>query len=337
MLWRKIQGAGGTGGLNMGGFMNSTTYTGNDSGGRAITTGIDLSTGEGMIWVAARNANSNNPEKPICDTNMGATNFLLTSNADAIETSAQALQSFDATGFTIGTSIDYNEDTTAFVAWTFKSEPGVFDCLEYTGTGAAQDITHALGEVPGAIITKTQSGDGGDDNWNMYHRSLNGGTTPEDYFVEVGKNNRNEEFDTSTWNSTAPTSSVFSVGASDDTNVSGDTYSAYIFPHNDNVQCGTYTGNGSLTGPTVTLGFEPQWLFIKGADLGVPKRGLVWDNARNPSNPRTDASVAWQRAVDLVAVYDVDFNATGFQVKNNRSEVNKTGDTYVYIAIRKAD
>lgn len=336
MLWHKIQGAGGVGGgLNMGDFMNSTTYVGNGTTARAITTGIDLSTGEGMVWIAARD--SNIPEKPVCDTNMGATNFLESSNSTSLTTNAQALQSFDATGFTIGTLIEYNENTTNFVGWTFKSEPGVFDCLEYTGTELVENIAHALGEVPGAIIIKTQNGAGTTDMWNMYHRSLNGGTTPEDYFVELGKNNRNEELDTDAWNSTAPTASVFTLGASRDTNTAGDTYSAYIFPHNDNVQCGTYTGNGSTTGPTVTLGFEPQWLFIKGSVQVAQARGLVWDNVRNPSNPRTNASQAWERATDHTSGYDVDFNATGFQVKNDQNPVNTSGDTYVYIAIRKAD
>ena len=292
MLWHKIQGAGGVGGFNMGDFMNSTAYVGNGISGRAITTGIDLSTGEGMVWVSG---DSGLEGKPLCDTNMGATNYLQTSNSPAIITGeAQALQSFDATGFTIGNLPRYNRNAINFVAWTFKSEPGVFDCLEYTGTAAAQNITHALGEVPGAIIIKTQNGSGISDRWNMYHRSLNGGTAPEDYFVELAKNGGNEELDTDAWNSTAPTSSVFSVGASNDTNASGDTYSAYIFPHNDNVQCGTYTGNGSTTGPTVNLGFEPQWLFIKGANQTSAEFGLVWDNARNPSNPRAKASRAWK-------------------------------------------
>ena len=318
----------------MGDFMNSTTYVGNATTARAITTGIDLSTGEGMIWVSA---SSGEVEKPICDTNMGATNYLISSGSSARVTLTEALQSFDSDGFTIGNSDDYNKNAVSFVAWTFKSEPGVFDCLEYTGTAAVQNIAHALGEVPGAIIIKTQNGNGASDNWNMYHRSLNGGTTPEDYFVELAKGIKSEELDTSTWNSTAPTASVFSVGATNDTNTSGDTYSAYIFPHNDNVQCGTYTGNGSTTGPTVTLGFEPQWLFIKGATQTSAAKGLVWDNVRNPSNPRTNASRAWGRAFDEAAAHDVDFNATGFQIKNTQTEVNISGDTYVYIAIRKAD
>lgn len=335
MLWHKIQGAGGVGGgLNMGDFMNSTTYVGNNTTARAITTGIDLSTGEGMIWVSG---DSTTEHKPICDTNMGATNFLFSSDSTALTTNAEALQSFDATGFTIGTQLEYNKNAIDYVAWTFKSEPGVFDCLEYTGTEAALNIAHALGEVPGAIIIKTQSGTGATDNWNMYHRSLNGGTTPEDYFVELSKNDKNEELNTDAWNSTAPTASVFTLGASRDTNTNGDTYSAYIFPHNDNVQCGTYTGNGSTTGPTVTLGFEPQWLFIKGSVQVSQEKGLVWDNVRNPSNPRTNASQAWQRAFNFTSGYDVDFNATGFQVKNAQNAVNTSGDTYVYIAIRKAD
>jgi hypothetical protein len=335
MLWHKIQGAGGTGGLNMGDFMNSTLYTGDGTTARAITTGIDLSTGEGMIWVNIRSSNSS---KPITDTNMGATNYLLTDTNNAVRSEAQALQSFDSSGFTVGSLDEYNNNTRSVVAWTFKSEPGVFDCLEYEGTGAAQTIAHSLGEVPGAIIIKNKDDSGGADDWILYHRGLNGGVNPEDYFLQLAPSSSAETNDTSIWNSTAPTASVFSLagtGPSNEVNEAGDTYSTYIFPHNDNVQCGAYTGNGSTTGPTVTLGFEPQWLFIKNVDGAAA--GLVWDNARNTSNPRTNACRSFEDLRELTSGYDVDFTATGFQPKTNSGSVNANAQSYVYIAIRKAD
>ena len=34
----------------------------------------------------------------------------------------------------------------------------------------------------------------------------------------------------------------------------------------DIIKCGSYTGNGSSTGPSVNLGFEPQWVMVKNAD-----------------------------------------------------------------------
>ena len=70
----------------------------------------------------------------------------------------------------------------------------------------------------------------------------------------------------------APTSTEFTVGANVDVNAQAENYVAYLFAHNDGdgefgpdgdadiIKCGSYTGNGSSTGPEIDLGFEPQWL-----------------------------------------------------------------------------
>jgi hypothetical protein len=61
------------------------------------------------------------------------------------------------------------------------------------------------------------------------------------------------------WNNTAPTATQFTVGTKDGTNASGGTYVAYLFAHDAGgfgdagtdsvVSCGSYTGNGSTSGP----------------------------------------------------------------------------------------
>ena len=70
--------------------------------------------------------------------------------------------------------------------------------------------------------------------------------------------------------SAEPTTTTFSVGNEGLGNSNGQTYVAYLFASNDQrfgedsdeaaIKVGTYTGNGSSSGQTVTLGFEPQWL-----------------------------------------------------------------------------
>jgi hypothetical protein len=68
------------------------------------------------------------------------------------------------------------------------------------------------------------------------------------------------------WNSTTPTSTVFSVGTANSTNKSTNKIVAYCFaPAAGYSAFGSYTGNGSTNGPFVYTGFRPRWIMIKNA------------------------------------------------------------------------
>ena len=91
----------------------------------------------------------------------------------------------------------------------------------------------------------------------MYHSGLGGAAN---YL------NLNDTFATGTssniFNSTAPTSSVFSVGT--DLSPSGEDMIAYLWADCDGYsKFGSYTGNGSSTNAITGLGFQPDWLMIK--------------------------------------------------------------------------
>jgi hypothetical protein len=139
-------------------------------------------------------------------------------------------------------------------------------------------------------------------------------------------------------------STSFTISGSSDVNANGSTYVAYIYAHNaggfgltgtDNViSCGSYTGNGSTTGPVVTLGYEPQWLLVKRSSASGDDWILV-DNMRgfpvtgntqylNPNNSFAESSFA------LVSPL-----ATGFQPRTTDGGYNANGSTYIYIAIRR--
>jgi hypothetical protein len=337
MITGKILGAGGIGGLDISQLFATTLYTGNATDATAITTGLDMSTNEGMVWVYNRNLAS--AESKTANTVTGATKSLDLSTTNVLATDVNGLQSFDTTGFTVGTSNGFNRSGNPFVAWSFVSAEGFFDVLEYTGNGTTQNIAHNLGVVPGAILVKNQNNSqAANGDWHLYHRSLNGGTTPEDYLIPMADSTDGEELDASAWNSTAPTASVFSLGGTQRTNESPDTYTAYLFGHDASnsgvVQCGGYTGNGSTTGPTITLGWEPQWVLIKSASSD--EWGVIYDNVRDTSSPISNPAEPFQVGTEGSG-QDVDFTATGFQLKTVFSEVNTNAQTYVYIAIRKAD
>jgi hypothetical protein len=111
-------------------------------------------------------------------------------------------------------------------------------------------------------------------------------------------------------------------------NNSGATYVAYCFAEVEGFsKFGSYTGNGSATGPSVTTDFEPTWLMIKRTD--TTSDWIILDSARDTANPR-DKFLEPNTADAEATGNDVDFNATGFQLKSTSASTNDTGGTYIY-------
>lgn len=141
-----------------------------------------------------------------------------------------------------------------------------------------------------------------------------------------------------------PTDTTLSLRAGVNTN--GATYVAYLFAHNaggfgltgtDNViSCGSYTGNGSTNGPTIDLGYEPQWLMIKRATGGTANWGM-FDNMRGVPTGGADFELRanTSEADTDGAGQQLDFTATGFTIRQTYSGINTNGSTYIYIAIRR--
>jgi len=144
------------------------------------------------------------------------------------------------------------------------------------------------------------------------------------------------------------TSPGFSLGTSTGVNNNGDTYVAYLFAHDaggfpasgggstNGITCGSYTGNGSSTGPIVNLGYEPQFIIVKAAaggtsgsqDWNMIDNMRGWTTSSNEQlNPNLSAAETSQNNIVL--------NATGFQLITAGSDFNGNGNTYIYIAIRR--
>jgi hypothetical protein len=230
-------------------------YTGNGST-KTITNGIDLAGKGGMVWGRPRDIAT---DFSVFDSIRGS-NWLLTDGTNGQQ--ANIGFSMNSTGFSM-TSMStstMNYNGSACVSWTFRKQPKFFDVVTYTGTGSNRTIAHSLGSTPNCVIVKRTDTTG---DWQVYHNGL---TSAADS-IQLDSTNAQASAPT-VWNSTAPTSSVFSVGTSADVNASGGTYVAYLFAHNaggfgltgtDNViSCGSGTG-----GTEVNLGYEPQWVIIK--------------------------------------------------------------------------
>lgn len=309
-------------------------YIGNGST-QIINNGIDLANMGGMVWLKDRT--SANPSW-VMDTLRGTASAVQTSSTSAINTSTNIVTAYNANGFSIGANNNSNTSGNNIVSWTFRKQPKFFDVVTYTGTGSARTIAHNLGSAPGCIIVKRTDTTG---NWQVYHRSL----TSASYSVQLNLTN-GQASATTIWNSTAPTSTVFSVGTDATVNASGGTYVAYIFAHNAGgfgltstnniISCGSYTGSG-VVGNTIALGYEPQWIMIKRTD-STSSWGM-FDNMRGFVSNSTSGSIGalWadQSSAESTGLDNPYITSTGFGLAGNNTNYNASGGTYIYIAIRR--
>ena len=308
-------------------------YTGTGAA-LTITNGIDLSTKGGLVWIKDRVAT---PPHLLIDTVRGGNKFV-SSNTSLAQTTTSIISAFNTTGFSLTADTvvgDWNWSGDTFASWTFRKQPKFFDVVTYTGTGSNTTISHSLGSVPACIWVKRTDTTG---DWQVYHRSL----ANTEYLVL--NSDAAKATGATRWNSTTPTSTVFSLGTDATVNASGGTYVAYLFAHDaggfgltgtDNViSCGSYTGNGSLTGPVITLGYEPQLVLVKRSS-GIREwfildtmRGLTTDGNINGLQPQSSAA-------EFSAGSFLAPTSTGFELKTSSADMNGSGSTYIYIAIRR--
>lgn len=312
-------------------------YTGNGST-QTITNDIDLDGEGGMVWFKARNQTGNNA---VFDTIRGGTKFLKTNGTDGDTTRSNLINSFNSDGFTLGNGDIYGitnySSSYNFASWTFRKAPGFFDVVTWTGDGnTSQTISHNLGCDVGTIVLK---GTSNISAWAVWHKTFNSNE------VILMNSTGAKETATGFYNGTAPTSTQFTVG--EFMNVLGYTYVAYLFADGDDadaqifgtdgdqavVKCGSYTGTG-VAGNEINLGFEPQFLLFKNASSannwyimdtmrGFTATGSI-DNYLYANLDNTEGGASF--------IYPT---PTGFGITSTGSGANSSGDTFIYIAIRR--
>jgi len=312
-------------------------YTGNGST-QTITNGIDLSGKGGLVWIKKRSS-ATGGSNLLLDTLRGGNKWISSNSTNGESTSSQV--TFGSSGFDAVGPVD---NAATYASWTFRKQAKFFDVVTYTGDGASnRGIPHNLGSTPGFILVKATSTTG---DWYALHRVGNSGSWG------VGTLNSTGTFSApspSFWGNgttfTAPTSTTFTVSADGGnlTNGSGVSFVAYLFAHDaggfgaagtDNViSCGSYTGNGSATGPTINLGWEPQWLLVKPSTV-VDNWNII-DNMRGATVSGSSLLYANAANAEGAIAANIAINATGFQPNTTNSGVNGNGQTYIYIAIRR--
>ena len=319
-------------------YFNTKLYTG--TGSELAITGVGFQ----PDWVWSKNRDQSEGHR-LFDSVRGATKFIRSNNSDAEGTAAQTLKSFDSDGVTIGTDADMNTSSEKNVLWNWlaggsassnsngtitssvsASTTAGFSVVSYTGTNNNQTVGHGLGAAPKVIILKNRSTT---NNWCVGHGSLG--------FTKHLALNETDAVGTSSvrFQDTAPTSTVYSVGAAGETNGSGNSIIAYCFVEKKGYsKFGSYTGNDNANGTFVYTGFAPAWVMIKRTNS--TNDWIILDIKRNPINPSDERILANSGNAASTANTMVDFLSNGFKPRSTYGGINGASDNFIYMAFAES-
>jgi hypothetical protein len=315
--------------------------------GSATTRPVtDIGFSPDLVWIKAR---SNSYHPMLADSVRGAGKRLSSSQTSAETSDTNAVNSFGSDGFDLDTGSSINNNGDDFVAWCWDagdsapasnsngtipstvkaSTANGFSVITYTGNGTnGATVGHGLSSKPDLFIIKNRDAS---TNWIVYN-SVSGATKNlvlEGTDALVTSSTR--------FNNTEPTNSVISLGTTSAVNGNSTDYVAYCWHSVSGYsKIGTYTGNGSASGPIVTCGFRPAFVMIKRADS--TGSWYIFDVNRDPDNKgqrylRPNSSAA--EGGSGTGTEYVDFQSNGFQIiasGTNFGDGNTSGGTYLYMA-----
>jgi hypothetical protein len=321
------------------------TGNGSTSTGITITNDGNSDLQPDLIWNKQRTTANHG----LWDSSRGISRSLTSNNTNAEQYNAgKGITSFNTNGFT-GVKegwVQFNRSAEPYVAWQWKANGGTtssntdgnttttvqanqdagFSIVTYTGTGSgSQTMGHGLGVTPNIVLTKNRSGTG--RAW-----SFNGNIGPLIYGTNKLTLNQSTALAADTNDITAASSTTFTGGGSNGTNANGVTYVAYCFAEKQGYsKFGSYVGNGSTSdGVFVYLGFKPAFIITKKTSSTSAWR--MYDNKRGAFNLNHQYLFVDQPDSEGTNSYGVDFLSNGFKMRNNFSESNYNGQTYIYMA-----
>ena len=317
---------------------NTVLYTG--AGGTQNITGVGFQ--PDFVWIKER---SQAEPHVLFDAVRGVTKALNSNDDSADDTISNALTTFGTDGFTVSGNGATNENSQTYVAWNWKAgttgsgtstgsgtgkaysysvnTTSGFSIVKYIGNGSAgHTIPHHLGAAPKFIATKQLTGT---RSWRIYHAGM--GNNKEIYFDTTDAAGTNA----TTWNDTAPSSTVFTLGTSAAVNDNDVNYIAYVFaPKPGFSSIGSYNGNQNDNGTFIYTGFKPAFVLSKDY-VGAGENWFIHDNKRNSFNPTNTYLRPNLTNGDGTAAH-YDFHSNGFKNTYSGGSLNSSGRSYLYVA-----
>ena len=334
-------------------FVGVATYRGN---GSSVTVS-DYQFKPDLVWIKGY---TDADRHGWYDSVRGVQKRLQTAHA-LNEDTQNGVMTFESNGFSVGNYAETNGSNRSYVGWCWKaggnkntfnvddvgyasaaaagltggtySLTGAsvgtkqgFSIVQWThSSGTAGTINHGLLEAPTFIIYKSSAND---TRWTVGHNSL--GWTRG---LVLDTNGAQLASDPAYWNSTAPTSSVFSIG--DTGQIGNGNTLAYCWHDIPGLQkFGTYEGNGSTDGPFVELGFKPAVLILKNFDDA--ENWYIYDTVRMKNNPAFETLQASSDGAQETGNTNTraDILSNGFKLRQTNGPNNS--NSYIYMAWAEA-
>jgi hypothetical protein len=318
-----------------GDYFNTKLFTGN--GGTQSITGVGFQ--PDWVWLKSRSV----ADSPILfDAVRGVTKRLMTNSTGAESTEAQEVQSFDSDGFTVGSSDNANRSGATMVGWNWKaggagssnsdgsvtstvsvSTTSGFSIVKYTGTGSAgATIGHGLGAVPAQIVVK---GINRAESWEVYNQNLEPSNASY-----MRWDSTQASAGSAYWNSTSPTSSVFTLNSAGGVNATGIEYVAYCFAEIKGFsKFGSYIGNGNADGTFVYTGFKPAFVMVKNI---INITDWWMKDSKRPGYNQVNDLLYPNLSNAEEHGGDIDMVSNGFKVRTTATNTNENGDKIIYMA-----
>jgi hypothetical protein len=298
-------------------------------------------------FLMVRNNSGGSPrDNFVFDSLRGATKYWSLYEVDQETTDAQTIKTFDADGFTIGTSSLVNDSTKTYYGHAFRApEEAVantsgtissttavgqaYSIVTYTGNGTAgATFGHGLPTAPQMVWVKRLSGG--------FDIGVAGGPVVGDNHVLDLDTQDNRFAFTAAVRTTS--SSVVTVGNGSEVNVNGSNYVAYAFADVPGVsKIGTYVGDGDADGLFIDCDFLVDFLLVKkreDPDTGNSNMAWLLFDRKDLSGTR------YLELSSFDAFFEADpgcvFEGKGFRVLNSPVRAswrfNSSGATYLYMA-----
>ena len=326
-------------------YFNTVLYTGNDTDNRTVS-GVGFQ--PDFLWIKARN---NADSHYLQDVVRGSTKVIFSNSSSAEDTRVSAVKSFASDGFVLGQEAQVNGNNNTYVSWNWKAGTSVsgntggsgtsksysgsvntdsgFSIIKYIGNSTAgHTIPHHLGVQPQVVICKRINQGG---QWVFGSMAL---PNQFEQFLELDLTGA-AQTSSLRWNDTDPSSSVFTLGSTLDTNANDINIIAYSFAEKKGFsKFGSYTGNGSTDGPFVYTGFKPAFVICK--SYSGSEQWVLYDNKRDPFNvteqilrPNLSDAEGTESGAKM------DLLSNGFKLTGSGGgigQTNNSGSSYIYMA-----
>ncbi len=224
------------------------SYVGSGADDRAIT-GVGFQ--PDFVWIRGLHTSANGGA--FRTSAMTGDNSYLQSTGGL---TANLVQSLDADGFTIGSHGDVNTNTVTFSYVAIKADATYFAVGTYTGNGSDNRNITGVGFTPTGCFVRHNSNSWREPSWSISDMGADQSFLMADSTGGVAANLIQ-----------AFGSGSFQVGTSGQyVNNSGDRYDWFCWADlSGAIKSGTYAGNGADNRSITGFGFQPEFVWVRGA------------------------------------------------------------------------